>query len=122
LKLAAATGSALFLGLPHADRVVSVSASSDGSEIVTVAADGTARLWRIPSASIPPPTWLGNYLRAIGGLSFSAEQQLTQVSTAEHLRLRKMLLQNVRDSSVWESVMRRSFQSDSADSAESRSH
>ena len=115
------TGTALFPGLPHAAGLVSASASNDGSEIVTVTADGTARLWRIPSASVPPPKWLGDYLRAIGGLSFSAEQQLTQVPTAERLRLRQTLLENVRDSSVWESVMRRSFQPDTGYSTESPS-
>ena len=90
--------------------VVSLSASSDGSEIVTVTADGTARLWRIPSASVPPRKWLPDYLRAIGGLSFSAEQQLTQVPTADRLRLRKALLENVRGSSVWDDIMRWSFE------------
>jgi len=116
------TGTALFPGLPHADGVISATASSDGSEIVTVTADGTARLWRIPSASVPPPKWLGDYLRAIGGLSFSAEQQLTQISTAERLRLRKSLLENVHGSSVWEVVMRHSFQADAPDSAKAPSH
>jgi WD40 repeat protein len=112
------TGTALFPGLPHTDGVVSVSASNDGSEIVTVTADGTARLWRIPSASVPPPNWLGDYLRAIGGLSFSAEQQLTEVPTAERLRLRQKLLENVRGSSIWDEVMKRSFQADTAHPAE----
>jgi eukaryotic-like serine/threonine-protein kinase len=116
-----ASGTTFFPGLPHATGVVSVSSNSDASEIVTVTADGTARLWRIPSASVPPPNWLGDYLRAVGGLSFSAEQQLTQVPTAERLRLRQKLLENVRDSSVWEKVMRRSFQTDIADATESRS-
>jgi WD40 repeat protein len=72
LKLAAASGTALFPGLPHSTGVVSVSANSDGSEIVTVTSDGTARLWRIPSPSVPPSNWLGDYLRAVG-VSFSAE-------------------------------------------------
>jgi hypothetical protein len=68
----------------------------------------------MPSASIPPPRWLGDYLRAIGGVAFSAEQQLTQVSTAERLRLRQTLLENVHGSSIWDGVMRQSLQLDTS--------
>jgi WD40 repeat protein/serine/threonine protein kinase len=98
--------------LPHAQGIVHATISCDGSEIVTVAADGTARLWPMRSASVPPPKWLADYLRALGGLSFSAEQQFVQVPTAERLRLRQQLLQNVHDSSGWNALMRWSFEQD----------
>ena len=105
-----ATGTALFPGLPHTEGVISVSASSDGSEIVTVTADGTARLWHIPSASVPPPKWLGDYLRAIGGLAFSPQQQLVQVSTKERLKLRQKLLSQAPANTIWDKIMRSSFE------------
>ena len=98
------------LSLPHPDGVIDLTASADGSRIITVARDGKARLWRVPSATVPPPEWLAKYLRAFGGLSFSTEQQFTQVSTRERIALRKALLDGQHESSVWESVMAWSFQ------------
>ncbi len=104
------TGTALFPGLPHATGVISASASSDGSEIVTVTADGASRLWRIPSTTVPPPKWLGEYLRAIGSLAFTPQQQLVQVSTKERLKLRQELLSQPLGNSVWDKIMRWSFE------------
>ena len=104
-----AAGTALFPGLPHTTGVVSVSVNRDGSEIVTITADGTARLWRIPTATVPPPKWLGDCLRAIGGLAFTPEQQLVQISTKERLKLRQELLSQPPKNSTWDKIMRWSF-------------
>jgi WD40 repeat protein/serine/threonine protein kinase len=103
------TGTTLF-SLPHPDGVVDLTASADGSRIITVARDGKVRLWRVPSATVPPPEWLAKYLRAFGGLSFSTEQQFTQVTTRERVALRKALLDQRQEPSIWQSVMAWSFQ------------
>ena len=110
------------LSLPHPDGVIDVTASGDGSRIITVARDGKARLWRVPSATVPPPEWLGKYLRAFGGLSFSTEQQVTQVSTRERIAIRKALLDGQRESSVWESAMAWSFQRTASGAPDPWSH
>lgn len=104
------THNSLYVSLPHPIGVSHITSNADGSLVVTVTTDGAVRLWRIPTATTPPPKWLGDYLRALGGLSFSAEQQLTQVPTRARLELRKALLARPRDSSVWDKVMSWSFQ------------
>jgi WD40 repeat protein len=103
------THNALYLPLPHSAGVSHITSNTDGSLVITITNDGVARLWRIPTTSEPPPKWLPEYLRALGGLSFSSQQQLMQVSTRERLRLREQLLAQAADGSVWDSVMRRSF-------------
>jgi hypothetical protein len=72
--------------------------------------DGVARLWRIPSTSQLSPKWLPQYLRALGGLAFSPQQQLVQVSTKERLNLRQELLRQSPENSVWDRIMRWSFE------------
>lgn len=103
------THDSLRLPLPHSTGVSQITANASGSLVVTVTTDGVARWWRIPSTSQAPPNWMPEYLRALGGLSFSAGQQLTQVSTRERLALRKKLLDMPTDASVWDSLMRSSL-------------
>ncbi|MBA3351523.1 MAG: hypothetical protein H0U23_03705, partial [Blastocatellia bacterium] len=104
------TRNSLFLPLPHPAGVSQIASNPSGSLVVTVTNDGVARLWRMPTTSQPPPKWLPDYLRALGGLSFSAEQRLSEVPIRERLALRKKLLDLPRDSSVWSSIMRSSLQ------------
>jgi hypothetical protein len=106
----AKTHNSLYLPLPHPTGVSQITSNEEGSLIVTVTNDGVARLWRMPSTSQPPPKWLPDYLRALGGLSFSSQQQLTQVSTRERLKLRKELLSHGSEDSIWDTIMRGSFQ------------
>ena len=87
-----------------------ITSNRDGSLVVTVTNDGVARVWRIPTASVSPPKWLPDFLRTIGGLSFSSHQQLVQTPTRERLALRKKLLALPADSSVWSTIMRSSLQ------------
>jgi hypothetical protein len=82
--------------------------------VITVTTDGVARLWRIPSTNEPPPKWISDYLRALGGLAFSTQQQLVQVTTRERLELRKKLLSQPRESTTWDKVMRSSFEQNPA--------
>lgn len=107
----AKTRNSLYLPLPHPTGVTQITSNASGSLVITVTTDGFARLWRIPSTSEPIPKWLPDYLRALGGLSFSAGQQLSQVPTRERLKLRKALLERQEESLVWDGVMRRSFRS-----------
>jgi len=100
----------LYHPLPHPTGVSHVTANASGSEVITVDNDGVARLWRIPTTSEPPPKWLPEYLRAIGGLAFSAQQQLVQVTTRERLELRKKLLAQPAENTVWDKLMRWSFE------------
>ncbi len=104
------TRNSLSHALPHPAGVSQIASNASGSRVITVTTDGVARLWRIPSTSQGPPPWLPEYLRALGGLSFSTGQQLTQVPTRERLDLRKKLLHAPRESSVWDEVMTWSFQ------------
>ncbi|MBA2430978.1 MAG: WD40 repeat domain-containing protein, partial [Chthoniobacterales bacterium] len=103
------THDGLFLPLPHPEGVSQITSNASGSLVITVTNDGVARLWRIPTASGTLPNWLADYLRAVGGLSFSAGQQLAQVPTRDRLALRAKLLSAKREPSVWESVMTWSF-------------
>jgi WD40 repeat protein len=96
--------------LPHPAGVSQIASNASGSGVVTVTNDGVARLWRIPTTSQGPPPWLPEYLHALGGLSFSAGQQLTQVPTRERLDLREKLLDQPREGSVWEDLMLQTFQ------------
>ncbi|MEP6809770.1 MAG: protein kinase [Chthoniobacterales bacterium] len=102
----------LFLPLPHPEGVSQISSSASGSLVVTVTNDGVARLWRIPSAPSTLPNWLTDYLRAVGGLSFSAGQQLAQVPMRERLAIRAKLLSAEHEPSIWDSVMASSFRRD----------
>jgi eukaryotic-like serine/threonine-protein kinase len=104
------TRNSLYLPLPHPAGVTQITCNASGSLVITVTNDYVARLWRMPSTSEPIPKWLPEYLRALGGLSFSAGQQLSVVPTRERLALRQVLLNRQQESSVWEGVMRRSFQ------------
>jgi WD40 repeat protein/serine/threonine protein kinase len=104
------THDSLYLPLPHPTGVSQITSNSDGLLVVTVTTDGVARLWRIPKTSQPPPKWLPDYLRTVGGLSFSTRQQLVEVPTRERLTLRKKLLEMPPDSSVWDSIMRSTLQ------------
>lgn len=106
----AKTHNSLCLPLPHPDGVSQIASNARGSLVITVTNDGVARLWRIPTTSQPPPKWLPEYLRALGGLSFSAQQQLTQATTRERVALRAKLLAMPLDSSVWDSIMRSTLQ------------
>lgn len=100
-----------YFPLPHSTGVSHVTANATGSLVVTVTNDGVARLWRIPDAfSESLPKWLPDYLRALGGLTFTAKQQLVDVPTRARLALRKKLLDMPADSSVWDSMMRSSLQ------------
>ncbi len=113
------TRNSLFLPLPHPAGVSQIASNASGSLVVTVTNDGVARLWRMPSSiPVPPPKWLGEYLRAFGGLSFSAGQQLTQAPTRERLSLREKLLRGQHDSSLWDEVMAWSFQRTSSGAAD----
>jgi WD40 repeat protein len=112
----------LFLPLPHPEGVTHVAASADGSLIGTVATDGIGRLWRIPSASIPPPRWLRDYLSALSGTMFSTEQQFTQVATRERVALRKALLNQPRENSVWDTITRWSFERTASRASDPWSH
>ncbi len=104
------THNSLCLPLPHPTGVSHITSNSDGSLIITVTNDGVARLWRIPTTSDPPPKWLPEYIRALGGLAFTPHQQLVQVSTRERLELRKKLLSHPPENSVWDRIMRWSFE------------
>lgn len=99
-----------YLPLPHPTGVSHIAANASGSLVITVTNDGVARLWRIPTSSEPPPKWLPQYLRAVGGLAFSSQQQLSQVSTRERIKLREELLAHTPDGSIWDKLMRWSFQ------------
>jgi hypothetical protein len=105
------TRNSLYLPLPHPTGVTQFTSNASGSRVITVTTDGVARLWRVPSTNEPPPKWLADYLRALGGLSFSTGQQLSQVPTRERVKLREALLNQPKESSVWDDVMRRSFPS-----------
>ncbi len=98
-----------YLPLPHSTGVSHITANADGSRVITVTTDGAVRLWRIPSTNEPPPKWLADYLRAIGGLAYSSNQQLVEVQMRERVALRQKLLAMPTDASVWDSVMRASF-------------
>ena len=100
----------LYLPLPHPAGVAQIASNVSGSLVITVTNDGVARLWRIPATSQPPPKWLPEYLRALGGLSFSVGQQLSQVPTRERIALRKKLLDTQPQSSLWDSIMRSTLQ------------
>ncbi|MEP6820962.1 MAG: protein kinase [Chthoniobacterales bacterium] len=102
----------LVLPLPHPAGVRQIISNANGSLVVTVTNDGVARIWRIPTASGPLPNWLADYLSALGGLSFSAGQQLAQVPTRDRLALRGKLLGTERESSIWDPVLLWSFQRD----------
>lgn len=102
----------VYLPLPHPTGVSHITANADGSQIITVDNDGVARLWRIPSTSDPPPRWLPDYLRCIGGLVFSEHQQLVQVTTRDRLALRKKLLAQPPENTAWDKLMRQSFTRD----------
>jgi WD40 repeat protein/serine/threonine protein kinase len=104
------THNPLYLRLPHPTGVSHITSNSDGSLVITVTNDGVARLWRIPSTSQLPPNWLPEYLRALGGLAFSPQQQLVQVSTKERLKLRQELLSQPPENSAWDKIMRWSFE------------
>jgi hypothetical protein len=49
-------------------------------------------------------------LSALSGTMFSTEQQFTQVATRERVALRKALLNQSRENSVWDTIMRWSFE------------
>lgn len=100
----------IFLSLPHAAGISQIASSVSGSSVITLTNDGVARLWRIPKTTEAPPKWLPEYLRALGGLTFSPQQQLVQVSTRERLELRKKLLAQQPENTIWDKVMRWSFQ------------
>lgn len=104
------THEALYLPLPHPVGISQITASASGSLVATVANDGVARLWRIPHTAQPPPAWLPDYLRAIGGMAFSAEQRLVEVPMRERVALRQKLLAMPPDSSEWDAIMRSSLQ------------
>jgi WD40 repeat protein/serine/threonine protein kinase len=104
------THNSLYFPLPHPTGVSHITSNATGSLVITVTNDGIARLWRIPTASEPPPKWLPEYLRAIGGLAFSAQQQLVQVSTRERLKVRQELLGHLPENSIWDKLMRWSFE------------
>jgi eukaryotic-like serine/threonine-protein kinase len=91
---------------PHPSGVRQVAVSDNGSQILTVGADGKVRLWPV-SAPIPPPEWLRDYLRAVCGVAFSKEQQLVQVPMSERLALRAKLLATQPPDPVWAEVLRR---------------
>jgi WD40 repeat protein len=108
-RYAPQTHNDLGIALPHPEGVSHITSNADGSLVITITNDGVARLWRIPTTSTPPPKWLPEYLRALGGLTFSEQQQLTPVSTRERLELRRKLLNLPSDHSTWDKVMRSSF-------------
>ncbi len=112
------TRNSLFLPLPHPAGLSQITSNASGSRVVTVTNDGVARLWRIPTTSQSLPKWLPEYLRALGGLSFSTGQQLTQVPTRDRLAIRKQLLNAQRDLSVWDEVMAWSFHRTASGSAD----
>ncbi len=104
------THEALYLPLPHPAGISHITANASGSLVATVTNDGAARLWRIPHTAQPPPAWLPDYLRAIGGMAFSADQRLVEVPTRERLALRQKLLAMPPDPSEWDTIMRSSLQ------------
>lgn len=106
----AKTHNSLYLPLPHPTGVSHITSNSDGSLVITVTNDGVARLWRIPTTSEPPPKWLPEYIRALGGLAFTPQQQLVQVPTRERLELRKKLLSQPPENTIWDKLMRWSFE------------
>ena len=106
------THNPLYIPLPHPTGVSHITSNSDGSLVITVTNDGVARLWRIPTTSEPPPKWLPEYIRALGGLAFSPQQQLVQVPTRERLELRKKLLNQPPENTIWDKLMRMSFEQD----------
>lgn len=103
------THNSLYIPLPHPTGVSRITANTSGSVVITVTNDGVARLWRIPTSSQRPPKWLPDYIRALGGLAFSAQQKLVQVSTRERLELRKKLLTQAPENTIWDRLMRWSF-------------
>ena len=105
----AKTHNSLYLPLPHPTGVSHITSNADGSLVITVTNDGVARLWRIPITSEAPPKWLPDYIRALGGLAFTPQQQLVQVSTRERLELRKKLLGQPVENTLWDKIMRLSF-------------
>jgi WD40 repeat protein len=104
------THNSLYIPLPHPVGVSHITSNFDGSLIITVTNDGVARIWRIPTTSEPPPKWLPEYIRALGGLAFSPQQQLVQVPTRERLELRKKLLSQPPENTIWDKLMRWSFE------------
>jgi WD40 repeat protein len=104
------THNSLYLPLPHPVGVSHITSNSDASLVITVTNDGVARLWRIPTTSEPPPKWLPKYIRALGGLAFTPQQQLVQVSTKERLKLRQELLSQPPENTIWDKLMRWSFE------------
>jgi WD40 repeat protein len=106
----AKTHNSLYLPLPHPTGVSHITSNSDGSLVITVTNDGVARLWRIPTTSESPPKWLPKYIRALGGLAFTPQQQLVQVSTKERLKLRQELLSQPPENTIWDKLMRWSFE------------
>jgi WD40 repeat protein len=104
------THNSLYLPLPHPTGVSQITSNSDGSLVITVTNDGVARLWRIPSTSQLPPKWLADYIRAVGGLAFTTQQQLFQVPARERLELREKLLNQPHENTIWDKLMRWSFE------------
>ena len=104
------THNSLYVPLPHPVGVRHITSNFDGSLIITVTNDGVARIWRIPTTSEPPPKWLPDYLRAIGGVTFTPQQQLVQVPTRERLEWRTRLLSQPPGNTIWDKLMRSSFE------------
>jgi WD40 repeat protein len=100
----------LYPPLPQPTGVSHITANTSGSLVITVTNDGVARLWRIPTTSEPPPKWLSEYLRALGGLAFTPQQELVQVPTRERVELRKKMLSQPPENTIWEKLMRWSFE------------
>lgn len=103
------THDSLCVPLAHPTGVSNITTNADGSLVISLTTDGVARLWRIPTTSESPPKWLPDYVRALGGLAFTSQQQLIQVSMRERLRLRKELLSRPPENSIWDKMMRWSF-------------
>ncbi|MBA3963343.1 MAG: protein kinase [Chthoniobacterales bacterium] len=104
-----AASSSLLFSLPHRSSIADATATSDGRQIITLLNNGEVHLWRVPTATLPVPSWLNEFLAALGGLRFSAQQQMVEVPVRERVALRDKLLAMSPDNSVWDSVMRESF-------------
>jgi WD40 repeat protein len=86
------TGLPLGEPLRHDDWVTYVAFSPDGRWVVTTSCDRTAKIWEVPMATSPAPSWLADLAEAVGGQRIDEEGVRRVVPLDDLWELRNRLL------------------------------
>ena len=100
------SGTLLTVFQGHTSEVRSAIFSPSGRYVLTASSDGSARLWPVLPADVPPPDWCGEFLIWLGGKRIAPDGQIETLAGDELLKLEMLLRPHANENSDYARLLR----------------